>query len=444
MQFFSFIKNITLYGNIAYRYLAVLLIIFTLAISGCQIKPSTNDSQVIHLTLWQGINPPPNRDVVQKLVDKFNQTHPQIQVESLYVGQADQQMPKILAAVVGNASPDLLWYAPTIAGQLVELDALVPLDEYLENTPLKDEIDPALFAALEYKGKIWAVPFATNNVGVFYRPSLFKAAGITELPKTWEDFRQVAKKLTRDTNGDGKIDQHGMVLPLGKGEFTVFTWLPFLWSAGGELVEGETQEPEAVQLGDNQSAIAALKLWRNLLDDGSAVRSGLERGYETDALLSAKVAMQLTGPWTLGEFQASGKDFDVFPIPIGKRPATVIGGENLYILKTTPERQNAAFEFAKYVISEDFQTELALGTGYLPINIKSRQSPKYLEFAKKQPAVKVFLNQAKFGRSRPVFPGYNRISDNLGRAIESVVMGKSTPEDALKESQKRLDLIFKN
>jgi multiple sugar transport system substrate-binding protein len=146
----------------------------------------------------------------------------------------------------------------------------------------------------------------------------------------------------------------------------------------------------------------------------------------------------------LGEFQASGKDFDVFPIPVSQRPATVIGGENLYILKTTPERQKAAFEFAKYAISEDFQTELALGTGYLPINIKSRQSPKYLEFTNKQPAVKVFLTQAKFGRSRPLFPGYNRISDSLGRAIEAVIIGKSTPEEALKESEKRLDLIFKN
>jgi multiple sugar transport system substrate-binding protein len=444
MQFFSFIKKIIIYRKIAYRYLAIFLIVLTLAITKYQIQPPVNNSQIIHLTLWQGVNPPPNRDVLQKLVDRFNQKHPQIQVESLYVGQADQQMPKILAAVVGNASPDLLWYAPTITGQLVELNALVALDEYLGNTPIKDEIDPTLFSAIEYKGKIWAVPFATNNVGVFYRPSLFKAAGITELPKTWEDFREVAKKLTRDTDGDGKIDQYGMLLPLGKAEFTVFTWLPFLWSAGGELVQGETQQAEAVQLGENESAIAALKFWRNLLDDGSAVLSGLERGYEIDALLNGKVAMQLTGPWSLGEFQASGKDFDVFPIPVSQRPATVIGGENLYILKTTPERQKAAFEFAKYAISEDFQTELALGTGYLPINIKSRQSPKYLEFTNKQPAVKVFLTQAKFGRSRPLFPGYNRISDSLGRAIEAVIIGKSTPEEALKESEKRLDLIFKN
>ncbi|MBW4600139.1 MAG: ABC transporter substrate-binding protein [Calothrix sp. FI2-JRJ7] len=422
--------------------LLVVLLCTIFLITGCQAPSNTsNNNGVIRLTLWQGVNPPPNRDVLQKLVDKFNQTHPDIQVESLYAGQQDQQMPKILAAVVGNAPPDLLWYNPTIGGQLVELNALIPLDEYLNKSPVKAEIDPALFESMEYKQKIWSVPFATNNVGVFYRPSLFKAAGV-EVPKTWEEFRQVAKKLTRDTNNDGQIDQHGMVLPLGKGEFTVFTWLPFMWSGAGDLINGESQVAGAVELANNKGAVSALELWRNLITDGSAVLSGPERGYETDALVAGKVAMQLTGPWTLGEFQAKGIDFGVFPIPVGQRPATSIGGENLFLFKTAPEREKAAFKFAEYALSEEFQTELALGTGYLPINIKSRQNPKYLEFAKKQPAVKIFLDQAKYGRSRPIFPGYNRVSENIGRAVESVLLGKTSPTEALKQSQQRLDLIF--
>jgi multiple sugar transport system substrate-binding protein len=296
---------------------------------------------------------------------------------------------------------------------------------------------------MEYQRKLWSLPFATNNVGVFYRPSLFKAAGITELPRTWEELRQIAKQLTRDTNGDGRIDQHGIILPLGKGEFTVFTWLPFMWSAGGELVNGDGQNPAGVMLSDNPGAIAALQFWRNLITDNSAILSEPERGYEIGNLVAGKVAMQITGPWSLGEFKQSGVDFAVFPIPVDKQPATSIGGENLFLFKTTPQREKAAFKFAEYAASAEFQTELALGTGYLPINLKSRQSAKYREFMQQQPQIKVFLEQAKNGRSRPIFPGYNRISDSLGRAIESVLLGKSSPVEALKLTQQRLDLIFK-
>ncbi|MDB9373951.1 ABC transporter substrate-binding protein [Nodularia sphaerocarpa] len=425
-----------------FKTLLLLLLVGILALGGCS-PMHRGETGVIHLTLWQGVNPPSNRDVLQKLVDKFNQTHPKIQVESLYAGQQDQQTPKILAAVVGNAPPDLLWYNPTIAGQLVELQALIPLDEKLENSPVKAEIDPALFASMEYQGKLWSVPFATNNVAVYYRPSLFKAAGITELPRTWEQFREVAKKLTRDTNGDGRINQYGMFLPLGKGEFTVFTWLPFMWSSGGELLNGEGQNAAGVMLEDNPGAIAALQFWRNLIEDGSAMLSSPERGYETGDLIAGNVAMQVTGPWSLGEFTASGVDFGVFPIPVNQEPATSVGGENLFLFKTTPEREKAAFTFAEYAMSAEFQTELALGTGYLPINLKSRQDARYREFVKKLPPVQIFLDQAKYGRSRPIFPGYNRISDSLGRAIESVLLNQNTPEQALKITQQRLDLIFK-
>jgi len=422
----------------------LILLVAVLTLTGCQVTSGNpNQEKVIHVTLWQGVNPPQNRDVLQKLVDKFNQSHADIQVDSLYVGQPDQQMPKILAAVVGNAAPDLLWYSPTIAGQLVELDALLPLDEMLETSAVKKEIDPALFATMELQSKIWSVPFATNNIGVFYRPSLFKEAGITELPRSWEELRQVAKKLTVDKNGDGKIDQHGIFLPLGKGEFSVFIWLPFMWSAGGELVGGDSQNAAAINLTENKGAIAALQFWRDLITDGSAILSGPERGYETDALLAGKVAMQFTGCWTLGQFQAANVDFGVFPLPVGERPATGIGGESLFVFKTTPEQEKAAFKFIEYVLSEEFQTEWAMGTGYLPVNLKSRQSAKYQEFVKEQPAVKVFLDQAKFGRSRPIFSGYNRVSENLGRALESVMLGKSSPQEALKASQQRLDVIFK-
>lgn len=420
------------------RRLLIFCLVALLGLTGCQSLPS-EESGVIHLTLWQGVNPPPNRDVLQRLVDRFNQEHPTIQVESLYVGQSDQQTPKVLAAIVGNAAPDLLWFAPTFTGQLVELEAVRPLEDWLTESGLNEQIGSALFESMTWEGHIWSIPFGTNNVGLFYRPSLFEAAGIREVPRTWEELRAVAKQLTDPTKG-----QHGMLLPLGKGEWSVFTWLPFMWSGGGALTETNPTDAGAaskVRL-NNSGAIAALHLWQDLIADGSVVLSGPERGYEVDGFLAGKVAMQLTGPWTLGQLQATGVDFAVMPIPKGTRRATSTGGENLFLLKSTPEREKAAQEFMAYVLSEEFQTQWAIETGYLPVNVRSRENQAYQDFIAKQPAVDVFLKQAEYGRSRPIFPGYNRISDSLGRAIEAVVLGKATPEEALEDAQQRLDLAL--
>jgi multiple sugar transport system substrate-binding protein len=414
-----------------------LALILLAILAGC--TPVERDlNGVTHLTLWQGINPPPNRDVFQKLVTKFNQAHPDIQVESLYVGQADQQLPKILAAVVGNAAPDLLWFGSMLTGQLVELDAIEPLDTFWKASTIAKDIDPALRESMEYEHHLWSIPFGTNNVGIFYRPSLFKAAGIQNIPTTWTELKATAKQLTRDTNGDGKIDTHGMLLPLGKGEWTVFTWLPFMWSAGGEI----QSENSAINI-DNSGSIAALDLWRELMQSGNAILSSPERGYELDNFMTGKVAMQLTGPWTLGQL-AGRKDVDyaVMPIPRDKRSATSVGGENLFMMKGHPQHKQAAWQFMEYVLSQEFQTEWALGTGYLPVNLKSRQEFSYQEYIKKTPATQVFLDQTKYGRPRPIAPGYSQISDNLGRAIESVLLNKSSPQTALKEARSRLALSF--
>ena len=154
------------------RCVCILLSIVLVTLSACgapiaSLAPKVIDDGITHLTLWQGVNPPPNRAVLQKLVDKFNQHHPKIQVESLYVGQSDQQLPKILAAAIGDASPDLLWYGPMLTGQLVDLGAIRPIEAFWQKSTVAKDVDPALLEAMRYQDHLWSVPFGTNNMGIF-------------------------------------------------------------------------------------------------------------------------------------------------------------------------------------------------------------------------------------------------------------------------------------
>ncbi|AFY48684.1 ABC-type sugar transport system, periplasmic component [Nostoc sp. PCC 7524] len=410
--------------------LLIFLSICLILLSGCQGTVTKNDG-VIHLTLWQSINPPANRDVFDKLVNKFNQTHPDIQVESVFIGQP--QLPKILTAVVGNVPPDILAYDPQTTGQFAELGAIQPLDEWLEKLPVQSEVIPNLLQELRLNGHLWSIPLYTANLGIFYRPKLFQAAGITETPKTWEELRQVAKKLTIDRNSDGKPEQYGMLLPLGKEEWTVFSWFPFLLSAGGEVVTDN--KPNLT----NQAAINALQFWQDLIKDGSATLSPPERGYEEDAFMTGRVAMQITGPWT--SIMKSQVDYQMFPIPANVEHSTVTATGVLYLMKTTPAKEKAALKFFEYVLSEEFQTEWSMGTGFLPVNIKATQSEAYQQFLSKQPVLKVFADQMSVAGYRPIIAGYSRLSDSLGRAIEATLLGEP-PETALKTAQERLELIW--
>ncbi len=411
----------------------ILSLSLSLILVGCNSTP--RDSR-IHINLWQGVNPPTNREVLEKLVAEFNQSQAEVYVDSSYVGQPDQQIPKILAAVVGNAVPDILWYSSTLTGRLVELDAIRPLDDLLGRSPRRDELDPALLTTMQLDNHLWSIPFSTNNIGIFYRPSLFEAAGIKELPRTWDDLRRVAKQLTIDEDKDGRIDRHGIFLPLGKGEFTVFIWSPFLWSAGGDLIKN--QQPQL----NTPEAVAALQLWQDLVQSNAAILSQPERGYEEDNFISGKVAMQISGSWALRFMTEKKIDFAVMPVPRDKYAATTIGGENLFLFKTSPSREAAAWKFMEYVLSEGFQTEWATQTGYLPVNLKSQRSSAYADYIAKQPNVEIFLNQISAGRARPLTANYPRISESLGRAIEATLLQKSTPTEALANAQRSLDLAL--
>ena len=407
------------------------------ALTSCANDRAKNFSTT-EITFWHGINPPENREIFQRLVDRFNQNNSDIRVEAIYVGQPDAQLPKILAATVSDRPPDILWFVAQIAGQLDRLGALLPLEDWLDDAPVKAEIDPAMFDSMKLNGHILSVPFATNNAAVFYRPSLFAQAGIETTPQTWLELKQAAQKLTKSTNSDRRLEQHGIFLSLGKGEWTVFTWLPFIYSAGGDLIHNG--RPNLV----SEGAIAALQYGADLVRDGVAVLSPPERGYEIDDFIEGKVAMQITGPWTLSQLRSTNIDYDVFPIPVAKEPAAVIGGENLFVFKTTPERERASLRFLEYVLSEEFQTAWALETGYLPVNIKSQQSEAYQNFVSENLIVKVFLEQMHYAKSRPIISQYSRLSENLGRAIEASLLGKQSPVEALKRSQQRLELVFGN
>jgi multiple sugar transport system substrate-binding protein len=128
------------------------------------------------------------------------------------------------------------------------------------------------------------------------------------------------------------------------------------------------------------------------------------------------------------------------PIPAGTESHTVVGGEHLFLMKTMPDKSKEAWEFMEYVLSEEFQTQWAVGTGYLPVNLKARQSPEYQDYVAHMPGLQVFLDQAVVGKSRPISTGYPEMSELLGRSIEAVLMGKETPQQALAKAQARWDL----
>jgi multiple sugar transport system substrate-binding protein len=134
-------------------------------------------------------------------------------------------------------------------------------------------------------------------------------------------------------------------------------------------------------------------------------------------------------------------DFAVMPIPALVKPATVMGSGNLYVMKTTPEREQAALEFLDYVLGEKFQTEWSIGTNFLPVNLEVAEGETYQQFARQKPEIQVFLEQMSVAGARPIIAGYSHLSESIGRAIEATLLGEPV-EQALNKAQKFLQYNY--
>src|SRR5690606_29147529 len=119
--------------------------------------------------------------------------------------------------------------------------------------------------------------FFTIPTGLLYRTDLFEEAGLTP-PETWDEFIEVAKKLTVDTDGDGSIDRWGFAMVGSNNGSGGSRFVPVMRSFGAqELVEsGDGWTTEF----DTDAAAAAFQLYGDLVNEYEVVPPGpLQTSY---------------------------------------------------------------------------------------------------------------------------------------------------------------------
>ncbi len=411
----------------------LLLTAYCLLLCACS-GTARSDGRVV-VTFWHGMESGVNNQVLQAKLDEFNRTHPSIYIDAQVYGAADQLGPKLDAAVAGRTPPDLLWWAPAFFPKYAEAGALKSIDEFIaqDQSFSKGDIYDFLWEMGSFDGRTYVTPFSANNLGVYYNKQLFTQAGIRELPATWDQFKAASRQLTRD-------GAHGFQVPIGSSEWTVWTWQCFLWQAGGELL---TPDHHAAAF-NSPAGVAALDYWKSQMSDGAAVFSETDAGYKTDDFLAGRVAMTINGPWNYPLLKRqSGVEVGAFPMPRQERAATNIGGESLFLFKSKPERERAAWEFMKYVMSPDFQVDWAIETGYLPVSKSAAASKKYQVFLQANPFMRVFSEQMPSGKTRPSIPQYPALSATLGKYLEAALYGKYSSQQALDMAAAEVNELLK-
>ncbi len=142
-------------------------------------------------------------------------------------------------------------------------------------------------------------------------------------PVTWGDFLRLAQKATKDTDGDGEIDQWGFVQPWGiRASGTLnSTFYPFLFQAGGQIFTDD-----GTGIGFNNEAGRRSLQFISDLKDKYKVMPETVASMETEAsslFTSGKVLFIIEGARHASHMEVAGMDWGYVPALTDKKHATV-------------------------------------------------------------------------------------------------------------------------
>src|SRR3954451_20381591 len=205
-------------------------------------------------------------------------------------------------------------------------------------------VKPAMDATV-YKGKQYGVPMNFTTLLLYWNRDMFRKAGLDpdKPPANWEEFAAFAKKLTKDTNGDGKPEQYG--LSLGDHQ-TIAMWPILFWQNGGGVT---SPDGKTATLSD-PATIEAAKYWVDLVTKDKISPIG-QTGADADKLFQTKkAAMEIVGPWMTTGFKDAGISFGLAMPPAGPAGPATLGTSVSFAVnaKTSTDKQKASKEFMSF------------------------------------------------------------------------------------------------
>ena len=437
------------------RLILLPLLAVTLALAACGGSSTTNSSSGSSgssskspsasggstsghttITVWQG-DTEVEAAGFKTLVAEFNRTHPHITVNSQFYGNSDYALQKVLAAIAGGKPPDVSYLYGSWAPNIATNPQLVPLNKFIDADPSFNWNDffPAERKVATVGNSIIGVPALVDNLALVYNKTLFKQAGIP-LPTatwTWSDFENAAIKLTNPAK-----KQFGWAYVNDASEDTVWRFWAMLWQAGGSILSPDGKQAAF----DSAAGVKALTLLQQLtqhhsiyLDDGSDnYLSVFNNGH---------IGMLYTGPWDLAQIVQSKVNYGVTILPADQNHQTISGPDNWVMFNNGQAREQAAWTFLKWLTSPAIDLQWVTLTGDLPIRASVAKLPGFKKFTAKYPGIAVWaanLNNAT--QARPQITKYPKISTEIGQAVQSVLLGKASPQQALSQAAQQVNGIL--
>ena len=384
-----------------------------------------------------------NGEAFEAMVKNFNETKgKELGLHANSVFQGNDTASKLKTLIQTNDvenMPDVCLVYGASLPVVASSDNKVAVDDmYGQGTASlkKEDINPSAVQTYTYQGKQLCMPFNSSTLLLYYNADAFKEVGLDpeNPPTTLAEIADACEKLTVTDNG--KVTRYGMNVVLDR-----YVMVNLIGNQG-----------DGTYFGDNESGRAGLitKLTceselRNVYDawEELAATGGLKYNYDNqnEEFATGKNAMTLMSSARIGSVtkltKDSGVDWRVTYLPDvtpEDKGGACIGGASLAMFdKGDDARKMAAWEFIQYAASADTQATWSMATGYLPINLGTKDIAEYKTYSEGNAAVTLALKQFESSNpmvQEPVMMMQGSIDEIIKEASVNVCEGSMTAEEA--------------
>ncbi len=413
----------------------------------------------VEITFWHAFGGA-RTAIIERMVEDFNYTHPGIHVSVEFKGSyRDTLNAAILAAQQGNP-PHVVQIFEVGTQLAIDSGIFVPIQDLVT----EDELMPEDFiegVADYYKigGKFYSVPWNSSNPVLYYNKDIFEKAGLdpNKPPRTFADLLAYSERII--SSGAAKIALSA----------ALHSWYFEQWMAAmDELLvnnnNGRTGRATESFL-DSLAAKTIVDWWGKMARKGYWAYTGkLEDWDGAEGLfVSGQAAMLLESTSEVAYlrkvFGEKGIGLGVAPFPYPakyidgtptKAPVGfVVGGASLWITKDhPPEELQAAAEFVLWMSNVENTIRWHKLTGYFPVRKKAVEVLEFEHWFDKYPEYAVAFEQLLSSKSTYATRGaltgaFLEIRTIIEQAIEKVIAGRATVDQALAEAKRKADAAIK-
>ncbi len=402
-------------------------------LAGCAPKSATTNtpSNPVQLTYYYPVGVSgPLATVMTNMVNQFNQTHPTIHVNPVFSGTYPQTLAKVETDIQGGNPPDVAVLNHTSRLDLIHLNAIVPFDDVVT----AGNYYPA-FTEPKVNGHYWGVPFQRSTVVLYYNKDAFQKAGLdpSHGPDTWAD-------LVADGQALEKSGITGIEIPSDGTVYWQFE--PFVTDGGNNLAGDDGTTVNF----NSQAAKDALNFWLDLSHKYKIEPTGiLPWATVPNDFSNGHTAMIIHSSGSLASIlKKSSFNVGVAFLPKNKSDQrTGTGGGDMYLMAGIPEDHAvAAMTFIKWMTAPEQQAFWSINTGYVAATPDAYNLQVMKDYVAKTPQALVAAEQLQYAQPEESTYQLNQVYDVINGAIQSVIAGKATVDDALNKAQQDATTIL--